>query len=76
MPTLSFWCFSAAVTMQQLQSLKVRSFILTSGTLTPLSSFAAELGTPFPIQLENPHVIDPRQVRRAALYLGTPWREL
>eukprot|EP00884_Botryococcus_braunii_P009467 jgi/Botrbrau1/18521/Bobra.0072s0096.1 len=69
-PTLSFWCFSAAVTMQQLQALKVRSFILTSGTLTPLSSFAAELGSPFPIQLENPHVIDPRQVWIGVIPVG------
>lgn len=48
--------------MQALSRMSVRSFLLTSGTMSPLSSFAAELRLQFPIQLENPHVIDPSQV--------------
>lgn len=41
---LSFWCFSAGVTMRQLAVQgKCRSIILASGTLSPLDSFAAEL---------------------------------
>ena len=40
----------------------VRSVILTSGTLAPLNSFAAELQVPFPITLENPHIIGSNQV--------------
>lgn len=47
--------------MQALSRRKVRSFLLTSGTLSPLASFAAELRLPFPISLENPHVIAPDQ---------------
>jgi regulator of telomere elongation helicase 1 len=62
-PTLSFWCFTPGVVMRQLEAMKVRSFVLTSGTLAPLPSLAAELQMPFPVQLENPHVIDPHQVR-------------
>ncbi len=32
---------------------QVRSILLTSGTLSPLESFAAELRIPFPVRLEN-----------------------
>ncbi|XP_077868953.1 uncharacterized protein LOC102809144, partial [Saccoglossus kowalevskii] len=39
-----------------------RSIILTSGTLSPMSSFSSELGALFPIQLEANHVIHPSQV--------------
>ena len=47
--------------------LRVRSVLLTSGTLSPLSSFADELGLPFAHQLENPHVI-----RRAPFFVFDP----
>ena len=40
-----------------------RCVILTSGTLSPMLSFASELGTNFPIQLEANHVINNSQVR-------------
>ena len=39
-----------------------RCVILTSGTLSPMLSFASELGTKFPIQLEANHVIHNSQV--------------
>ena len=39
----------------------VRSVVLTSGTLAPMTSFASELGIPFPIQLEANHIISPSQ---------------
>ena len=42
---------------------EVRSIILTSGTLSPMTSFASELGVNFPIQLEANHVIHKSQVR-------------
>lgn len=48
--------------MRQLAAMHVRSVLLTSGTLSPLDSFAKELQLPFKISLENPHVIDPSQV--------------
>lgn len=48
--------------MRQLAAMHVRSVLLTSGTLSPLDSFAHELQLPFRISLENPHVIEPSQV--------------
>lgn len=48
--------------MRQLAAMHVRSVLLTSGTLSPLDTFAHELQLPFKISLENPHVIDPSQV--------------
>jgi hypothetical protein len=39
-----------------------RSILLTSGTLSPLDSFAHELQLPFDVRLENPHIIQPSQV--------------
>ena len=62
LPTLGYWCFSPGLAMGALQDLKIRSILLTSGTLSPLGSFAQELSVPFPVRLENPHVIDPAQV--------------
>lgn len=59
---LSFWCFYPGLAMQSLMSTGLRSLIVTSGTLSPLDSFAYELGTPFPIRLENPHVIPASQI--------------
>jgi len=61
-PTLSYWCFSPGQALAALVDMKIRSVLLTSGTLSPLSSFANELGIPFDVRLENPHVIDPSQV--------------
>ena len=55
--TLGYWCFHSGYCMKQFG--QARSVLLTSGTLSPLSSFADELGLPFAHQLENPHVIQP-----------------
>ena len=60
--SVSFWCFSSGVAMKSLIAQGCRSVILTSGTLSPLDSFAAELQIPFHHILENPHVIDPSQI--------------
>ncbi|KAJ1687934.1 hypothetical protein LUZ63_019324 [Rhynchospora breviuscula] len=60
--TLSWWCFNPGIAMQEFEKLGVRSIILTSGTLSPLDSFALELNMEFPIRLENPHVIDSDQI--------------
>jgi len=43
---------------------------LTSGTLSPLSSFEAELQMEFQQKLENPHVISPDQVNISILKRG------
>ncbi|KAJ8369653.1 hypothetical protein SKAU_G00096810 [Synaphobranchus kaupii] len=59
---LSYWCFSPGFSMQELVRQGVRSIILTSGTLSPLSSFTSEMQIPFPVCLENPHVIQRDQI--------------
>lgn len=42
--TISYWCFAPALAMRELAFLKVRSILITSGTLSPLPSFSMELG--------------------------------
>ncbi|XP_023482714.1 regulator of telomere elongation helicase 1 isoform X27 [Equus caballus] len=59
---LSYWCFSPGHSMRELVRQGVRTLILTSGTLAPVSSFALEMQIPFPVCLENPHVIDKHQI--------------
>lgn len=44
---IGFWCFNASSCMNSLAEMKPRSILLTSGTLSPLDSFQAELGLPF-----------------------------
>eukprot|EP00054_Salpingoeca_dolichothecata_P038304 m.13497 g.13497 ORF g.13497 m.13497 type:complete len:363 (-) comp8443_c0_seq1:100-1188(-) len=58
--TLSLWCMNPAVAFEPLAS-QSRAIVLTSGTLSPLETFASELGTEFPIRLEANHVIKPTQ---------------
>ncbi|XXQ39088.1 Helicase ATP-binding domain-containing protein [Plasmodiophora brassicae] len=60
--TLSFWCFSSGLIMQELMNLGVRSLILTSGTLAPLAALKNELEVEFPVVLENGHVIGEDQI--------------
>uniref|UniRef100_A0A8D2CSU0 Regulator of telomere elongation helicase 1 n=1 Tax=Sciurus vulgaris TaxID=55149 RepID=A0A8D2CSU0_SCIVU len=59
---LSYWCFSPGHSMRELIRQGVHTLILTSGTLAPLSSFTLEMQIPFPVRLENPHVIDKHQL--------------
>ncbi|KAM6928950.1 regulator of telomere elongation helicase 1 isoform 3-T3 [Lycodopsis pacificus] len=59
---LSYWCFSPGFSMQDLVNQGVRCIILTSGTLSPLSSFTCEMRIPFPVSLENGHVIERDQI--------------
>ncbi|XP_072305421.1 regulator of telomere elongation helicase 1 [Eucyclogobius newberryi] len=59
---LSYWCFSPGFSMQDLVNQGVRCIILTSGTLSPLSSFTSEMRIDFPIRLENGHVIERDQI--------------
>ncbi|XP_054653140.1 regulator of telomere elongation helicase 1 isoform X2 [Dunckerocampus dactyliophorus] len=59
---LSYWCFSPGFSMQELVNQGVRCIILTSGTLSPLSSFTSEMRIKFPVSLENSHVIERDQI--------------
>ncbi|CAO3578742.1 unnamed protein product [Absidia cylindrospora] len=58
---LGLWCMNPAVVFHSLAK-KAHSIILTSGTLTPVTTFEAELDAKFPICLEANHVIKPSQV--------------
>ncbi|XP_048493386.1 regulator of telomere elongation helicase 1 homolog isoform X3 [Beta vulgaris subsp. vulgaris] len=68
--TLSWWCFNPGISMEDFSRRGVGSVILTSGTLSPLDSFAYELKLDFPIRLENPHVISSSQIWAGAVPVG------
>ena len=57
---LCIWCLSAAVAFQDVHQ-KAHSVILASGTLSPLTSFAAELGASFKQSCSTDHVINARK---------------
>ncbi|KAF9953954.1 Fanconi anemia group J protein [Mortierella alpina] len=64
-----FWCLNPGVIFRPL-SIKTRSVILTSGTLSPMDSFASELQASFPIRLEAGHVVDHSQVWTGVMPYG------
>ncbi|TYZ61577.1 hypothetical protein PybrP1_000774 [[Pythium] brassicae (nom. inval.)] len=67
---MCIWCLNAAVAFADVVK-AARSVILTSGTLSPMDSFAGELGADFPIRLEANHVVDMRkQVFAGAIMRG------
>lgn len=68
--TISYWCFDPSVGMADLRALGLRCMLLTSGTLSPMDSFSAELGTSFPVRLENPHVITTAQAWAGVMKVG------
>ena len=68
--TLSYWCLNPGVVMRRLAGMGIQSFLLASGTLSPLGSFAAELEVPFPWALENEHIIGPEQIFVGAVGVG------
>ncbi|GAQ79984.1 Helicase [Klebsormidium nitens] len=74
--TLSYWCFDPGTCFREFARLGVRSVVVTSGTLAPLESFAHELKLPFQIRLENPHVIQPRQVWAGVVPVGPSGKAL
>lgn len=74
--TLSYWCFAPSEAMRELADLNVRSFLITSGTLSPLESYALELDIPFPHRLENPHIIDDDQIHVRVMGRGVKNVEL
>mmetsp|Transcript_10844 Transcript_10844/g.24855 ORF Transcript_10844/g.24855 Transcript_10844/m.24855 type:complete len:1037 (+) Transcript_10844:52-3162(+) len=68
--TVALWCFSCSVAMRDLQQLGIHSLIVTSGTLSPLDATAESFGIPFPVVLENKHVIEQQQVCGGVLPVG------
>ncbi|CAN0878268.1 Regulator of telomere elongation helicase 1 homolog [Linum grandiflorum] len=68
--TLSWWCFNPGIAMEEFSKMGVGSIILTSGTLSPMESFAQELKLSFPVRLENPHVISANQIWAGVVPVG------
>ncbi|KAJ9568519.1 hypothetical protein OSB04_004485 [Centaurea solstitialis] len=66
----SWWCFNPGVAMEEFAKRGVGSIILTSGTLSPMDSFAEELKLEFPVRLENPHVISDNQLWAGIVPVG------
>ena len=58
---MNLCCLNPAVVLKEMRK-RTRSIILTSGTLSPLSSYQSELGIDFKITLEANHVIPPDRV--------------
>lgn len=54
--SFNIWCHNPGVGFHQLKK-EAQSIILTSGTLSPMTSFSSELNTKFEIVLEANHVI-------------------
>ena len=59
---LSLWCLNPACVFREIGE-QARCVIVTSGTLSPMVSFASELGIPFGTQLETKHVVPKQNVR-------------
>ena len=57
----ALWCLRPAVAFERVAE-KARCVILTSGTLSPTSSLEGELGVPFPIKVDAPHVVPNNQI--------------
>lgn len=67
----SYWCFHPGIALRVLRARhNVRCVLLASGTLSPMDSFASELGSSFPVRLENPHVIKSQQLWAGIFKIG------
>ena len=67
--TLNFACLNPAVSFDDLKE-DVKAIVLTSGTLSPMATFASELNVKFPISLEAQHVVAKSQVWVGSLGKG------
>lgn len=59
--TLCLWCFSCSIVLQELLRREVRTLVVTSGTLSPVEGTIEAYGVPFPVVLQNGHVVDTRR---------------
>ncbi len=68
---ISYWCFHPGIALRVLRAQHgIRCIILASGTLSPMDALASELGSPFPVRLENPHVIHSSQIWAGVVSCG------
>ncbi|CAK77033.1 unnamed protein product (macronuclear) [Paramecium tetraurelia] len=56
--SINMWCLEPSLAFSRLFSKSIYSILLTSGTLSPMPSWACELRIPFEVQLVNEHIID------------------
>jgi Rad3-related DNA helicase len=69
--------FLIALLLQAFSDLtRAHSIVLTSGTLSPMTSFSSELGVKFAIQLEASHVIPEAQVKESSYPLHSLLRDM
>ena len=73
--TLYFWCLNPAISFKTLD-IDTKSIILTSGTLSPMTTFSGELETDFHAKAECPHVVKKSQVFSCILPYGKDGVEL
>eukprot|EP01133_Synstelium_polycarpum_P004349 gene4349-5078_t len=64
--TFSIWAMNPRVAFKSISD-QTRSVILTSGTLSPLTSFSSELASPFPVTAELGNLADIKQ----RVWIGT-----
>ncbi|KAJ2850423.1 hypothetical protein IWW36_001913 [Coemansia brasiliensis] len=67
--TLAFWCMNPGVIFREISELSW-SVVLTSGTLSPLESYASELQVEFASTLEASHVIHPSRFCALSVQCG------
>ena len=63
---VAMWCLRPSVAFGPVSE-EAMCVIVTSGTLSPIGSLEGELGVPFPIKVEAPHVVPRRQIHVEAL---------
>jgi regulator of telomere elongation helicase 1 len=67
--TVGFWCLDSSSVLQAAVA-GARSVLVTSGTLSPMDHFAAELGIPFGVVHQGEHVIGDHQLFSAIMSRG------
>ena len=72
---IGFWCLNSSVVFKPIAD-EARSVILTSGTLSPMVSFASELATRFEHDLEADHVIKESQIWVGSISTGPKGSQL
>lgn len=73
---VNLWAFCGGIAMEELRDLGTKSIIMTSGTLAPLESFKEDMRIPFPISLENSHVIQDKQLWVGSVGFGINGKQL
>ena len=66
--TLSIQSISPLKNFKSIKELKLTSFLLTSGTLTPIHFYESQLGTYFPVKLTNKNIIDSSHIKFDLIY--------